>query len=92
MAYVQKEPQKEKEKDVGQIIRYLTHTFNQATSKMDRPWRNPRTGVKNDLYTLQTEFAYLLNEVAQSPRCVLQKAIADCNNYIDQTISAQLAS
>lgn len=87
MAYVQKEqPKEQKEKDVGQIIRYLTHTFNQATSKMDRPWRS-KTGEPNALYAMQTEFAYLLNEVAQSPRCLMQKAIAECNNYIDQVIT-----
>jgi hypothetical protein len=82
-----REPQKEK--DVGQIIRYLTHTFNQATSKMERPWRNPKTGIKNQLYDMQREFAYRLNEVGQAPRCLLQKAIAECNDYIDVAISTQ---
>lgn len=89
MAYVQKEQPKEaqKEKDVGQIVRYLTHTFNQATAKMERPWRNQKTGEMNALYIMQTEFAYLLNEIAQSPRCLMQKAIAECNNFIDQAIT-----
>lgn len=85
MAFVAREPQKEK--DVGQIIRYLTHTFNQATSKMDRPWRNPKTGIKNQLYDMQREFAYRINEVSLAPRCLLQKAIAECNDYIDVVIS-----
>ena len=90
MAYVQRETAREpqKEKDVGQIIRYLTHTFNQATSKLERPWRNHKTGVANQLYVLQREYAYLINEVGQAPRCLVQKAIADCNEYIDKVISS----
>lgn len=89
MAYVaqeSKEPQKEK--DIGKIIRYLTHTFNQATSTMERPWRNHKTGAKNQLYVMQRDFAYLLNEVSMSPRCLLQKAITDCNEYIDAAMTS----
>lgn len=74
-----------KEKDIGQIVRYLTSTFNQAISKLERPFR-PQGGPANRTYILQTEFAYLLNEVVQGPRCVLQKNIAACNEYIDQVV------
>lgn len=74
-----------KEKDVGQIIRYLTATFNQATSRLERPFRS-KVGNANESYKLQTEFAYLLNEVAQGPRCVLQRNITLCNEFIDQLI------
>lgn len=74
-----------KEKDVGQIIRYLTSTFNQATMSLPRPMRSVAEGA-NETYKMQTEFAYLLNEVAQGPRCLLQKNIAACNEYIDQLI------
>ncbi len=78
----EKEPPKEK--DIGQIVRYLTAAFNQTTSRLDRPFRGKTTGP-NRLYILQTEFAYLLNEVVQGPRCILQKNIAACNDFIDQT-------
>lgn len=74
-----------KEKDVGQIIRYLTNTFNTATSALEKAARSKEHGP-NLLYKLQTEFAYLLNEVAQGPRCVLQKNIAVCNDYIDDVM------
>ena len=74
-----------KEKDVGQIIRYLTTTFNQATSKMERPFRGKTSGP-NKAYIIQTEFAYLLNELTMGPRSVLQKNIAACNDFIDQII------
>ncbi len=74
-----------KEKDVGQIVRYLVSTFNQATSRLERAFRSKTSGP-NRAYVLQTEFAYLLNEVVQGPRCILQKNIAACNDYIDNVI------
>lgn len=74
-----------REKDVGQIVRYLTTTFNQATSKLERPFRTSHSGP-NLSYRLQTEFAYLLNELTQGPRCMLQKHITDCNEFIDSVV------
>lgn len=79
-----------KEKDIGQIIRYLTSTFNQATAHLDRPARSNTDGP-NEAYRKQTEFAYLLNEVVQGPRCMLQKNITACNEYIDATIQERNA-
>lgn len=73
-----------KEKDVGQIVRYLASAFNQTTARLERPFRAKTTGP-NRLYRLQTEFAYLLNEVVQGPRCILQKNITACNDFIDAT-------
>lgn len=74
-----------KEKDIGQVIRYLVATFNQATIKLERPFRSKETGA-NQAYQLQTEFAYLLNELTQGPRCMTQKYIADCNEFIDSVV------
>lgn len=85
----QSEPRKER--DIDGIVRYLTSTFNQATSKLERPFRNPKTGEANRAYKYQTEFAYRLNEVMQGPRGILQKNIAECNEYID-TVLAEIAS
>lgn len=79
----EREPQKEK--DIGQIVRYLTSTFNQLISKLERPVRT-KTGDMNEAYVLTREFAYLLNEVVQGPRCILQKNITDCNNFLDELI------
>lgn len=79
----EKEPQKEK--DIGQIVRYLTSTFNQATARLERAFRG-KSGGPNRAYVLQTEFAYRLNELVQGPRCVLQRNIAECNDFIDQVV------
>lgn len=72
-----------KERDIDSIVRYLTVTFNNATSKLEKPFRNSKTGESNAAYRFQTEFAYRLNEVQVGPKGVLQKNIADCNEYID---------
>ena len=74
-----------KEKDIGQIVRYLTNTFNQATNKLERPFRNDKAGP-NEAYIIQSEFAHLLNELMQAPKCMQQKYISDCNDFIDQVI------
>ncbi len=73
-------------KNVDQIIRYLTNTFSVVTQSLDKA-QQTKTGP-NQLYRLQTEFAYLLNEVGQGQASVLQKHIANCNNYIDQVMQA----
>lgn len=75
-----------KEKDVGQIIRYLTNTFNQATKGQESAHRVKDKGV-NRQYMWETEFAYLINELTLGPRCVLQKNITDCNNFIDSVVT-----
>jgi hypothetical protein len=71
-------------KDVNQIIRYLTNTFNRVTYSLDKAVRD-KNGP-NKAYALQTEFAYLLNEVAQSQPSVTQKHIVNCNNFIDKVM------
>lgn len=75
-----------KEKDIEQVIRYLTSTFNKAKGKLERAFRGKEAGP-NRAYVLETEFAYLLNEVMQGPRCVLQKNIAECNDFIDRVMT-----
>lgn len=84
MAY-DKDEREVKEKDIGQIVRYLSNTFNQATSKLERPFRGKTSGP-NEAYIMQSEFAYLLNELMQAPKCMQQKYISDCNDFIDQVI------
>lgn len=79
-----------KEKDIGQIVRYLSNTFNRVTADMERPARSKTEGP-NQTYRLQTEFAYLLNEVVQGPKCLLQKNVTACNEFIDTLIQTQSA-
>lgn len=75
-----------KEKDVDQVVRYLTTTFNKAKLGLDRAFRGKTVGP-NEAYVMETEFAYLVNEVMQGPRCLLQKNIALCNDFIDQVVT-----
>lgn len=75
---------KSKPKDVSQVIKYLTNTFNNITKGLERPARG-KTG-SNRTYQLQTEFAYRLNDISQSPASLQQRAIADCNDFIDQVL------
>lgn len=79
------EKEQAKEKDVEQVVRYLTATFNKAKSGLERAFRGKTSGP-NSTYIIETEFAYLLNEVMQGPRCLLQRNIAECNDFIDQVI------
>ena len=79
----QREPRREK--DVGQIIRYLTSVFNQAIYSLERPAWSKEKG-SNAAYVLTRDFAYLLNELVQGPKCMLQHNITLCNEFIDQTV------
>jgi hypothetical protein len=73
------------EKDVEQVVRYLTTTFNKARAPLARAHRDTHSGV-NDTYVMETEFAYRLNEVMKGPRSTLQNNIALCNDFINETI------
>lgn len=77
-------PQTAPVKDITQIVRYLTSTFNSATFNLDRAGRG-KNGT-NLAYKLQTEFAYRLNEVVQGSRSLLQRNITECNEYIDEVM------
>lgn len=80
------EKEQAKEKDVEQVVRYLTTTFNKAKLGTERAFRGKTSGP-NEAYVMETEFAYLLNDVIQGPRCLLQKHIAECNDFIDQVMT-----
>jgi hypothetical protein len=76
----------QKEKDIGQITRYLNNTFNKVTSDMERPWRGAKSG-SNELYVLTRDFAYLIHEVMIGPRALLQYNIGKCNALIDSILA-----
>lgn len=80
------EKEHNKEKDIEQVVRYLTTTFNKAKANTDRAFRGKTSGP-NQTYIFETEFAYKLNEVMMGPRCMLQRNITECNEYIDYVIS-----
>ena len=79
-------PQVAPAKDITQIVRYLTTTFNIAINSLDRAART-KTGP-NQAYLYHTEFAYRLNEVMQGSRSLLQRNITECNEYIDEVMQA----
>lgn len=72
-------------KDVSQILRFLTNTFNTVTSSLPRA--SNTNGRMNVAYRLQTEFAYLLNEIVMGPPCMFQRNIGICNEYTDYIMS-----
>jgi hypothetical protein len=82
---LEREKREVKEKDIAQIVRYLTSTFNQATTGLERAFRGKETGP-NEAYTRQTEFAYALNDLMQGPKCMQQKYISNCNEIIDSVM------
>lgn len=75
-----------KEKDINAIVHHLSSVFNNNLSKLPRAFRS-RSGEANEAYILETEFAYLLNELMQGPRALQQKNIAEINNFIDRVVS-----
>lgn len=78
-----REPQKER--DVGQIVRYLVSTYQKAVHGQDRAVRTQRAGP-NQAYLWEREFAYRLNEIVQGPKCMIQPNIMACNEFIDTVI------
>ena len=74
---------KQEPKDVDKIIRYLSNTFNMVVKELDKAAWVQNKGP-NETYRLQTEFAYLLNEIMLCAPCVIQKNISACNEFIDQ--------
>lgn len=72
--------QDSKEKDIKQIIRYLTVSFGQAMAKHERAaWTDQGP---NSTYRLEQDFMYYIDDITRGPRCMMQKSISDCNDFI----------
>jgi len=80
-----------KEKDLGAIVHYLSSVFNNQVVRLPRAFRG-KNGGANEAYKLETEFAYLLNELMQGPKSMQQKYITDINNFIDGVVTQVNAS
>lgn len=76
---------KPKERDITQVVRYLTNTFKNVTSTWPNAERNGKT--KNATYIAQCDFAWLINEIMQGPTCMAQKYISDCNELLDSIVT-----
>ncbi len=72
-------------KDIEKVVRYLSNMFNLVTKDLDKPAWSPKKGA-NRAYELQTEFAYLINEIMLCPPCVVQKHISACNEFLDGVV------
>lgn len=64
--------------DVDHVIRYLTRQFRQRTEDMGR---DATRGT--DLYKLQVNFAYLVDEIKRGPAYQASKVIAQANDFLD---------
>lgn len=76
--------QPEKHLDTGKVCRFLTKAFASAIEKYGR---NCEKGT--ELYKLQVDFAYYLDEIARGPIFHAPKVIADCNAFIDNINTAK---
>ncbi len=78
----------QKEINIEQVVRYLSYTFDKSTKDIGKAERyidsKPKKIVKTDGYRFQTEFCYLIDEIQRGPKCLIQKAISDCNDLIEQ--------
>lgn len=81
--------------DRAKCVRHLKYMFTSVTKDLPRPNRvvtNRETYASkaNLAYTLQTDFAYHINEIDQSPESIVHQAIKACNEFLDRAI-AQVA-
>lgn len=79
------------QKNSEQIVAHLTRIFNRVVSQLERPNR-PTNGPANVTYKLQTEFAYIINEIMMQPQAAIQPWIAKANECIDDAMSKVAAS
>lgn len=77
----------EKAFDPSRVVRHLTFMFERATLGMGSAERvkvkGKKIGRANDLYRLQEDFAYLIDEIERGPKFSALKAINSANELID---------
>ena len=86
MSHYKKPHIQEKPFDAHRAIHHLRRLFDLATAKMDRPARVK--GKPNQLYTLQVEMMYLIDEIERGPLFSAKKAINDANQLIESISEA----
>ena len=70
--------------DTTQVTRYLAKVFANATEHLGR------TAVKgSELYDLQVEFSYYIDDITRGPVYHVSKVIADCNQFIDDIVTSK---
>lgn len=82
------EREKRKAINTDQVVSHLTRVFERVTYGMERAKRslNQSTGKfeKNELYELQVEFMYYINDIQRGANYIVPKAIAGCNEFLDE--------
>lgn len=72
--------------NVDKVVRYLNGAFAKATIDMGKALAaNKKTGAAaTPLYTLQVEFAHMIDEIQRGPNYIVPKTISEANEFIDQ--------
>ena len=73
--------EKETVLNIPQIVDFLNHAFRQATQGMGKATRS-KDGVKNNLYQLQVDFSYMIDEIMRGPTYIVPKVVTDANALI----------
>lgn len=65
--------------DVSRVVRHLNANFKAATQKLGGGRKNERG---TELYKLQCDFAYMIDEIERGPVYLMPKIISDANELI----------
>ena len=102
MRQIQAKDPQVKEIDVARVINHLNHAFEEATTKMGKTI-SPFIGSQqngqitkssefprgNELYQLQVEFCYFVDEIARGAVYISPKTIAECNDFIAKIVESK---
>lgn len=74
----------EKSINVSMVVSYLTNSFQKAMSSsgLKKAVRDSQTKVVNEAYKLESDFAYLIDDIVRGPTCLLTHHIAKANEFI----------
>lgn len=68
---------------IEKSVRYLQSQFAKATVGMGKATSATDKQPATDLYKLQVEFAYLIDDVQRGPKYFAPKVISECNEFLD---------
>jgi len=82
--------EKEKEVNIGDVVKYLSRAFSKATAKATSTIGARAHRFKNQngdwettpLYDYQVKFCYLINDIERGPRYIATKSIQRANALI----------
>lgn len=85
------ENQSPSEQMIEKSVRYLQNQFSKVTAGMGKAVRATKTQPATELYQLQVDFAYLIDEIQRGPRYFAPKVISECNEFLDNIIQKREA-